>query len=267
MRWFKRLLYLFPPPPAPTAEVLEGFRRVQGLAYACARDIAREFREGWTEVQTANLMDVYLRDHGVKSFFHKSFAWFGERTRFEGFRSWREFEPGGRVLRPGNAVILDTAPFLDGIPGDIGYSTSLGESQAVAKAREVLAGLRVEILELFRSSHSGGEVCREVARRIVEKRYDVIHHLYPFRVLGHRMHPNRRELSFPTGTPFGPQAFVSLLSRGLHPDLLNEDHRGSLAGAWAIEPHLGGKGFGAKFEEILIMDENGPRWLSPAMPW
>ena len=38
------------------------------------------------------------------------------------------------------------------------------------------------------------------------------------------------------------------------PDLLNEEHQGNLTGGWAIEPHLGGDGFGCKFEEMLVVD-------------
>ena len=48
---------------------------------------------------------------------------------------------------------------------------------------------------------------------------------------------------------------------------LNEDHRGQLLGVWAIEPHFGGKGFGSKFEEMIVVDESGARWLSEEIPW
>ena len=56
---------------------LEGFRRAQKLANDCAVQIGREIQEGWSEQQTADLMDTFLRDHGVRTFFHTSFAWFG----------------------------------------------------------------------------------------------------------------------------------------------------------------------------------------------
>src|SRR5262245_25408357 len=64
---------------------VEGFERAQRLGFDCAKTVARELREGWSEKKIAKRMDEYLLDHGVKSFFHRSFAWIGERSRFQSF--------------------------------------------------------------------------------------------------------------------------------------------------------------------------------------
>src|SRR5262249_60087328 len=38
-------------------------------------------------------------------------------------------------------------------------------------------------------------------------------------------------------------------------------------GLWAIEPHLGGTGFGAKFEELLVVEPGGRAfWLDDDLP-
>jgi hypothetical protein len=37
-------------------------------------------------------------------------------------------------------------------------------------------------------------------------------------------------------------------------------------GLWAVEPHLAFEGVGVKFEEILVIDENGARWLDDDLP-
>ena len=37
-------------------------------------------------------------------------------------------------------------------------------------------------------------------------------------------------------------------------------------GLWAMEPHLALGDVGVKFEEILIIDENGARWLDDDLP-
>ncbi|MBI3554254.1 MAG: aminopeptidase P family protein [Elusimicrobia bacterium] len=255
-----------------TAEDLEGMAKSQALAYACAKAIALEAKEGWTEAQAARLMDVYLSDHGVDAAFHKSFAWFGERSRFDGMKRWLDFLPSARPLRPGDSVILDTAPFHKGFPADIGYSYSFGENLGVEKARSFLKELRGEILELFsaaatRPGLSGGDICEAVARRITEKGYDPVHHRYPGGVLGHRLHPAKEGWRPPTLTPFGWQAVSGIVKGGYFPELMNEGHRGDLVGGWAIEPHLGGAGFGAKFEEMLVVDEKGARWLVEGPPW
>jgi len=232
----KALLYRRAVNRAPDAAEREGMARSQALAYACAKAIAAELREGWTEAQAARLMDVYLADHGVRGAFHKSFAWFGERSRFDGMRRWRDFLPSGCVLEPGDAVILDTAPFLDGFPADIGYSFSCGPNEKAERARGFLRILRREIPGLFaaaasRADASGGGICAEIARRVEEAGYDAAHHRYPGGVLGHRLHAVREGWRPPTFTPFGFQAVARLVAGGVYPELLNEEHRGGLQGA------------------------------------
>ena len=37
-------------------------------------------------------------------------------------------------------------------------------------------------------------------------------------------------------------------------------------GLWAVEPHLASGNVGVKFEEILIIDEDGARWLDDDLP-
>jgi Xaa-Pro aminopeptidase len=251
------------------ARPLEGFAAAQSLAYRCAKTIARELREGWTEAQAARLMDVWLMDHGVRNFFHTSFAWFGERTRFDGMRRWRDFIPGGRALRPGEAVILDTAPVVGGWPADIGYSTSLGPNQDVERGREFLAQLRRDIALTFSKNNGsiGARVCGLVEGSIRAQGYDVVHRRYPGGVLGHRLRRSSDAWRPPTFIPFGWTALASVLRHGPASELLNESQRGDPAGTWAIEPHFGGAGFGCKFEEVLVVDGQGARWLSSQIPW
>ncbi|MBI5629515.1 MAG: aminopeptidase P family protein [Elusimicrobia bacterium] len=273
MNPLKALLYRGKKGRTLDREVLEGLARSQDLAYRCAKAIAREMREGWSEAQTARLMDVWLADHGVRVFFHKSFAWFGERSRFDGMRRWADFLPGKRALGSGDCVILDTAPVFKGYPGDIGYSFSLGPDPELGKAAAVLEELRATVLRLFEQAvknpgrTTGGDIASAIARHIAAAGYEPAHHKYPGGVLGHRLHPMPESRRPPTFIPFSWQALSRFLREGLLPDLLNEEHRGELWGAWAIEPHLGGKGFGAKFEEILVVEETGVRWLSEEIPW
>lgn len=270
MSLLKNLLYQIPRKRILSAEDERGMAESQTLAYSCAKDIAREMREGWTEAQTARLMDVYLRDHGVKTHFHKSFAWFGDRSRFDGVKRLPDFLPTDRRLKAGDCVILDTAPVFKGYPADIGYACSLGPNEELEKARQFLAELRGLILKLFNrgaAGLSGGDICEAVVRRIREGGYDVVHHRYPGAVLGHRLHPMSEGWRPPTFIPFSWHTLSRFLREGIYPDLLNEEHRGDLEGAWAIEPHFGGRGFGVKFEEMILVREGSARWLSPEIPW
>ena len=264
----KELLYRMPYAHAFPPEELEGLRKAQALSYRCAREIARELQEGWTEKQAARLMDVWLRDNGVKAHFHKSFAWFGERTRFDGMTTWFDFLPSARRLKAGDAIILDTSPMVAGYAADIGYATSLGPNSGLDAGKRTLAELRETILKLFSTrGFTGADICEAVVRHIRQAGYEPVHHRYPGAVLGHRLHRMSEGWRPPLPIPFSWQAVSKLLSRGVVPDLLNEEHQGNLMGGWAIEPHLGGRGFGCKFEEMLVVDEKGARWLAPETPW
>lgn len=246
----------------PSAEELRGYLRAQTLAEAGAREIAGLLQEGWTERQAADLLNTYLRDHGVAGFFHYAFVWFGDRTRFAGVKTYGNYGPTDRVLRPGEIYILDVAPIVDGYIADIGYTSSLGENKDLAKAQATLAELRAWIPTLFREGMSGGDIWRHVDGRIVGAGYDNIHAQYPFSVLGHRVHHVQRHRRVPARLlNFGWESYWAFLSRGLFGQLLNGEFSGDLTGLWAVEPHLGGDGFGAKFEEMLLVDKHGARWL------
>ncbi len=250
----------------PTKENLAGFRKAQRLAFQCATDITKEIKPGWTEKQTAKLMDTYLRDNGVKSFFHKSFAWFAERTRFENFTNYFHFMPSNRVLQENDPIILDTAPILDGFAADIGYSYCLNPSKEFKQAQEDLRFYRKKIRDLFASSSTTAEIWKIIDEDFKSKNYTNCHKKYPFGVLGHRLHKMPFTHLPGVTIPFSLHSYFALISRGLFPELLSETHEGSKLGIWAIEPHVGAKGFGAKFEEILVVDNNEVYWLDEDVP-
>lgn len=252
------------------AQELIGFRNVQRLAYDAVVEVGAMLREGWTEQQTTKLIETYLRDYGVKAFFHKPFAWFGERTRFDGIQRKRywQFNPTHRHLNENDVIILDVAPILDGYIGDIGYTLSLKTLPQLEKALSHLRMLRKKIPNWADEFiHSGKKLWETVDQKIQEAGYDNIHKIYPFEVLAHRVH--RVPLSqwdFSTPLRFSLHSFWSILSRGLYGELLNCENKKSLQGLWAIEPHIGGDGFGAKFEEILVIDDKGSYWLDNKVP-
>ena len=47
---------------------------------------------------------------------------------------------------------------------------------------------------------------------------------------------------------------------------INAENVGSKLGLWAIEPHIGWDGGGAKFEEILLVEPHRARWLQDDVP-
>ena len=231
-----------------TAPEREGYLACQRLAEKAIKEIAALVREGWTERQAARLLNTYLRDCGVHTFFHEAFAWFGERTRFTGIRRYRDFLPSERVLREGEVFILDVAPIYKGYMCDIGFTASLGPNPLGDRAKAFLEKLRREIPGWFDGRRRGEEIWNLIDERIGEAGYDNIHEKYPFSVLGHRVHRIDVDILKLKILNFGWQSYWSLLSRGLFGQLLNGNHQGDLVGLWAIEPNIGTKDFGAKFE-------------------
>ncbi len=240
---------------------LEGFKKSQKLAYTCALTIAKELKEGWSEKQTAKLMDVYLQDCGVRTFFHKSFAWFGDRSRFQGFKSYWDFLPSNRTLEATDVIILDTAPIYESYTSDIGYTYSLEPHPGLKRAQKKLLEFRQKIPTLFQSELLTKRIWEKVDADLKAAGYDNCHSQYPFSVLGHRVHKLRFGHLPGVTAPFSLHSYFSFIKRGIFPELLGPDHEGSKNGLWAIEPHLGGEGFGAKFEEILVVQSGQAYWL------
>jgi Xaa-Pro aminopeptidase len=243
---------------------LAGFLACQRLAQKGVREIAGLMREGWTERQAADLLNTWLSDNGVRGYFHKAFVWYGERTRYRGVKNYFDYLPTDRVLRAGEVFILDVAPIFDGYIADIGFTAALGDNPELEKAQKFLGDLRDWIPQLFSDrALRGGKMWELIDTAIKDAGYDNIHARYPFAVLGHRVHRVRLKAPEVAFINFGFQSYWEFLSRGLFGQLLNGNYSGDLTGLWAIEPHIGTAEFGAKFEEILVVDAAGARWLDP----
>lgn len=246
---------------APDLVEIEGYLKAQRLARQAAVEIAAMLQPGWSEAYTAEMLNTWLLDHRVESFFHKAFVWFGERTRFDGVRNYYDYLPGKRVLRENETYILDVAPIVGGYICDIGFSNCFGSDPEFETCRSYLAELRSAIPELFQTLSTGSGIWNAIDENILSNSFENIHKKYPFSVLGHRIHKSRLQGIKANLINFGWQSYWELLSRGLFGQLLNQNFEGDLKGLWAIEPHIGTPTFGAKFEEILLVDENGCRWI------
>ncbi|EQA54577.1 M24 family metallopeptidase [Leptospira kmetyi] len=256
----------------PTEEEKSGFLKAQRLAYRCVTEVEKEMREGWTELQAAKRMETFLRDHGVKVFLHRPFAWFGEHARFDGYKRYTQFHPGKKKLTAHEPFILDVSPGVDGYIGDIGYSSCLSPSEELDFGMKYLLELRKEIPKYFSSSMSASEIWWKIDRDSKERGFDNVHSLYPFAVLGHRVYkvhlPN---FSFPLlpisfASWFSLQGSFEFLSHKVLPELLTPDHEGDKTGLWAIEPHFGRGKAGFKFEEILVVEKDRAYWLDDEVP-
>lgn len=255
---------------------LERFRNLQALAYQCAETIAQGLQPGVTEKQAAAAMKTWLLDHGVDDWFHQPFAWFGDRTAFRGFRGFNpRFYPTSRHLELNMPFILDCAPVMKGAVADIGYSGCLGSNPKLEQLMDDLAEHRALILRLIRQRQPMAEVSRAVDRLCLAQGVEPRHKAYPFSVLAHQvgpLDPDSRPFSV---ARFGVRSVVWLTRataagrrKGQSP-LWSSGRRSEhppLPGLWAVEPHLGFHGVGAKFEELLVITDSDAWWLDDDLP-
>ncbi|AGK78549.1 Peptidase_M24 domain containing protein [Streptomyces microflavus DSM 40593] len=272
-----------------SAPELRGFREVQRLAYACAEAVAGQLRSGVTEREAARMQRVWLRERGVRDWFHlpfawfgdrTAFAWFGDRTAFAGFKVPLQFFPTNRKLEPGMPFILDMAPVYKGYTADIGYSGCLGLNPLHDRLLADLEAHRELILREVRERRSLREIYEDVERLMTAQGYANRHRAYPFGVIAHKVDRVAERRWSPQVFGFGTQSLKGLVSDALH------GHRDGWSplwspysfsdhppqpGLWAVEPHLGFRGTGAKFEEILVVtDSKDPEqsafWLDDDLP-
>lgn len=268
----------------PTEELLSRYRDVQQLAYRCAETIAAELHPGISERQVTAHMQEWLGDHGASDCLHRPFAWFGPRTAFRGligvsaFKGFNPaFFPSHKRLEEGMPFILDCAPTVDGITADIGYSGALGENPVLDQLMDDLAAHRQLILEKVRERLLMSEVSAAVDRLCVQQGVEPRHHAYPFAVLAHRLEQLPAQPAAPrlAIARFGLRNVMALLgearqgrregwsplwathSRSAHPPV---------PGLWAVEPHLGFRDVGAKFEELLVITADDAFWLDDDLP-
>jgi Xaa-Pro aminopeptidase len=257
-----------------SAEELDRYREVQQLAYRCAEETAATLAPGVTEREVAGAMRRWLTERGVDDWFHLPFAWFGDRTAFRGFRFPGQFFPSNRRLEDGMPFILDCAPIVDGYTADIGYSGSLGDNPVVAQLMNDLSDHRELIVEGVRARKSLREIYDDVDALLARQGYENRHRRYPGKVLAHRVGrvhgPARRTVG-----RFGVRSLRFLLRESAASRRTGEsplwgptrasDHAPTV-GLWAVEPHLGFRGVGAKFEELLVVTESDAYWLDDDLP-
>lgn len=173
------------------------------------------------------------------------------------------------------AFILDVAPVVGGVATDIGYTSSLGPNPIVERLMDDLAAHRDLILTLVKKREPLSDVYRAVERLRVEQGYRNRHRAYPFGVLAHQVRPMPAKRGHLTVGGFGIASLRTLgvaVAQGLrsHTSPLWNDSRFSdhppTPGLWAVEPHVGFHGTGAKFEELLVVTEDDAFWLDDALP-
>lgn len=263
---------------------IERFRSVQRLAYRCAETVAAQLQPGMSEREAAARMQAFFDAEGVDDCFHRPFAWFGDRTAFRGLIGNRllggfnpAFYPGQRRLEADMPFILDCAPSVRGCTADIGFCGVLGHSPLLDRLMDDLREYRALILAMAKARRPLAEISRTVDRLCARHGYEPRHKAYPFETLAHRV-----ELLEDDGKA-GHRSVARFGLRNLG-ELARDAWRGRregwspiwnssrasehppLPGLWAVEPHLGFRHVGAKFEELLVVTEDDAYWLDDEVP-
>lgn len=227
-------------------------------------------------------MKAWLLDHGVSDWFHQPFAWFGDRTAFTGFSGLGHlkgfnpaFYPGSRQLEEGMPYILDCAPTLGVYTADIGYSGSLGPNATVDLLMDDLMEYRALILRMVKERCLLSDVSLAVDALCMRHGYEPRHKAYPFQVLAHRVDKLDASAKPRSLFRFGVRNLSELMKDmmvgridGWSP-LWSSGRRSQhppTPGLWAVEPHLGFRGTGAKWEELLVVTEDDAFWLDEEVP-
>jgi len=129
-------------------------------------------------------------------------------------------------------------------------------------------------VERVRAGHTLASVYAAVDLLIEKQGYQNRHSKYPLGVLAHKVDATRPAPKR-TFLGFGLPSLRSLAESTLHglesrtspfwSSGRTSRHRAT-PGLWAVEPHLGFGGFGAKFEELLVVTEGGAHWLDDDLP-
>lgn len=236
----------------------------QDIALRCADTIAAEIKPGWTEKKTAKLIRLWLSDHGIQDYFHLPLVFFGERTRYNGMRKFSDHRATGKVLQENDVYILDFGPVIGGVACDVSVTKKIGNVEDFEKVYAALMKVRENLpAMIIDEGFNAGAVWNKVQIDIRRQGFEPLNQTSKYSFFGHRLNGTS---GFPLARKLagdGKQIFTEFMARGLSGQLWTQLHQGSLLGIWAVEPHIGTKTYGVKFEEMLLVSPTQVRWLKP----
>ncbi len=260
------------------AAELERFKRCQRLAFAVLEEVGGTLRDGDSERTVARRIHKGLAGAGAQNYFHVPVALFGERTSYPGEFGRFEALPTDAVLRAGDAVILDAAPIFDGFTVDVSLTLRHGNAGVPPVLDRSLAAARRQILDSVRRGLTMKQIARDVDADIRARGLQNCHRKHIGMVLGHRVtqetHAALRGRSIWGLAPRQVGWFFVNSARSLRgkPELSpNWNHTRQSDcpapdGLWAIEPHVAADGFGAKFEDLLVVQAGEAYYLDEDLP-
>jgi len=257
---------------------LDCFRQYQRRSFETLVEVGRTLKAGETENQVARRIRKAFHQQGVHHYFHVPVALFGERTTYPG--DFGEFEAlaTDKTLVPGMPVILDAAPIYDGYLVDTSLPFAFGKNTRMDEMTQQLQFFRPLIKDGVNAGKTFQAIELEVNEMIQNLGFQNCHRKHIGAVLGHRVMKvrnrpwNRIKFKQLGVRQVGWFYWKSILAKkGWQNESPNwnqfktSDHA-PFPGLWAVEPHFAKDGVGTKFEEILVISENGAEWLDNDLP-
>jgi Xaa-Pro aminopeptidase len=256
---------------------LAQFRDLQHMSFSILEETAASLTGGETEKEVARTLVQRYRAAGADSFFHLPVVLFGERTALPGDWTVQHFFPKTKTLEPGDSVILDAAPLFKGYLVDTSYSFCFGDNDEHRAMMQHLAQYRDSVAAAINNRDTFKIVADRVLETMTTAGYEPVHSKHPGEVLGHRAvkMPNLPFQLRLQGFDAVSLSWFRLKDRlarsgwGRHSPLWNtretSDHE-THDGLWLVEPHAGLGSIGAKWEEILVIEDGEASWLDDSPP-
>ena len=140
-----------------------------------------------------------------------------------------------------------------------------------------LAQYRDRVPEAINAGGTFQSIASEVRKTLRDDGYEAVHTKHPGEVLGHRAiqtvnlryRPRLQGFDAMSLTWFRLKDTMAMWGIGRESPLWNTLKASRHAphdGLWLVEPHAGRDGVGAKWEEILVIEDGTARWLDDNVP-
>ena len=260
------------------AATLDNFRKYQRVAFSVLENVGASLKVGETEKQVARRIHKQMKIAGAQNFFHVPVALFGDRTAYPGDFGQLGALPTDRLLQRDDAVILDAAPIFDGYTVDTSYTMRFGRGGVPAELDSALEEFRGDVLVDVKAGFTMREIAQRVNEKVKAMGLENCHRKHIGLVLGHRVTMESNSLlrgKSVWGLAPRQSAYFVLkslrASRGKPLESPNWNHTRQSDcppqdGLWAIEPHVAKDGFGAKFEDLLLIQDGEAYYLDDDLP-
>ena len=256
---------------------LSRFLELQEISFSILTDMAASLEEGMDEKAVTRALVQKYRGAGAGNFFHLPVALFGARTALPGDWTVGHFFPKRKTLEKGDSVILDASPLFGGYLVDTSYSFCFGDNPKHTQMMRDLIKERALILDAVNEGQYFNKIASDVHARAAAGGYESAHEKHPGEVLGHRAGRWRmggkgwRLKGFDGATLTWFIAKNKLANLGLKKQnplwsRQKASQHKPTDGLWLVEPHYGKDGVGAKWEEILVIQNGKASWLQENPP-